>query len=254
MITFGAGKLIAVPTLDALGNPVASPTPVAVAVLQDVSVDLDYETKSIHGEKQFPVAIGRGKGKITWKAKAGDFSAGVLGSLFLGSTPAAARRGIVPDQVATIPATPFQVTPVVPGSGTVVADLGVTDVATGQPMTRVTSTPPDAGQYFFNQISRVYTFAADDTGKAVLITFEYSIAASPGSQLFTITNQLMGYTPTFSAVLYNQFAGKTIAMKLNNNVLGKLSLPFKNDDFTTNDIDAEAFADASGSLGYICQY
>jgi hypothetical protein len=252
MITFGAGKLIAVPTLDALGNPVTA-TPVAVAVLQDVSVDLDFETKTLYGERQFPVAVGRGKGKITWKAKSGDFTAGVLGSLLLGSSPTAARRGVVPDSVATIPAAPYQVTPAAPGSGTVVADLGVTDVATGQPMTRVASAP-EAGQYLFNLLTRVYTFAEEDTGKAVLITFEYSIAASPGSQLFTITNQLMGYTPTFSAVLYNQYAGKTLAMKLNNNVLGKLSLPFKNDDFTTHDLDAEAFADASGNLGYICQY
>ena len=42
MITFGAGKLIATPTTDATGAAVANPTPVAVAVLQDVSVDFDF--------------------------------------------------------------------------------------------------------------------------------------------------------------------------------------------------------------------
>jgi hypothetical protein len=36
--------------------------------------------------------------------------------------------------------------------------------------------------------------------------------------------------------------------------MGKQGLPFKNDDFTMTDFDAEAFADASGSVGYICQY
>lgn len=253
MITFGAGKLIAVPTLDALGNPVAHPTPVAVAVLQDVSVDLDYETKTLYGEKNFPVAVGRGKGKITWKAKAGDFTAGVLGSLFLGSAATGARKGVVIDFATNIPATPFTVTLVPPSAGSFVADLGVTDVLSGKPLTRVDSAPA-TGQYSLDPGTGVYTFAAADTLKPVLISYEYLVASSPGSQLFQISNNLMGYTPTFSAILYNQYAGKTLAMKLNNNVLGKLSLPFKNDDFTTHDIDAEAFADASGSLGYICQY
>ena len=103
MINFGAGKLIATPTMDATGNAVANPTPVTVAVLQDVSVDFDYETKTLHGSQQFPVAVGRGKGKITWKAKSGDFSGSMLGSLFLGQAhgdaPACiveAGQGIVP--------------------------------------------------------------------------------------------------------------------------------------------------------------
>lgn len=253
MINFGAGKLIAVPTLDAAGNAVANPTPVAVAVLQDVSVDLDYETKTLHGEKQFPVAVGRGKGKITWKAKAGDFNAGVLGSLFLGSAPTAARKGAVIDFATTIPAGPFTVTPEPPGSGVFVADLGVTDVVTGQPLARVGGVPT-TGQYGVNPTTGVYTFAGVDTLRPILVSYEYQVADSPASQLFLINNALMGYTPTFSAIFYNQFAGKTLAMKLNNNVLGKMSLPFKNDDFSTSDLDAEAFADASGSLGYICQY
>jgi hypothetical protein len=36
--------------------------------------------------------------------------------------------------------------------------------------------------------------------------------------------------------------------------MGKNGLPFKNTDFTMVDMDAEAFADASGNVGYICQY
>ena len=86
MITFGAGKLIATPTTDATGAAVANPTPVAVAVLQDVSVDFDFETKTLYGNMQFPVAVGRGKGKVGWKAKSGDFNGALLGSLYFGQT------------------------------------------------------------------------------------------------------------------------------------------------------------------------
>lgn len=254
MIIFGAGKLIATPTTDASGNLIVVPTPVAVAILQDVSVDFDYETKTLHGEKQFAVAVARGKAKIGWKAKTGDFSAAALGSLFLGSQATTARKAAVIDETKIIPAgSPYTITITPPSSGVFVSDLGVINAVTGLPMARVASAPA-TGQYSLAVATGVYTFAAADTGVPLLISHEYSIANSPTSSLFAMSNQLMGYTPTFSAIFYNQYGGKTLVMKLTNNVLGKLSLPFKNDDFTTNDLDAESFADASGSLGYICQY
>ena len=252
MILFGAGKLIATPTTDAAGNTIAVPTPVAIAVLQDVSVDIDYETKTLHGNLQYAVAVARGKAKISWKAKAGDFSAAALGSLLLGAQPTAARKSAVVDAPLAIPAsTPYTLTIVPPDSGVFAADLGVINVLTGLPMTRVASAPT-AGQYSLS--GAVYTFAAADTGKAILVSHEYSIASSAGSSLFAISNNLMGYTPTFSAIFYNEYAGKKLVMKLNSNVMGKQGLPFKNDDFTMTDFDADAFADATGSVGYICQY
>lgn len=251
MILFGAGKLIAVPTTDAAGNAIAVPTPVTVAVLQDVSVDFDYETKTLHGEKQFAVAVARGKAKIGWKAKTGDFDSAALGSLLLGSQPTTARKAAVIDFAASIPATPFAVTITPPDSGTFVADLGVTNALTGVALTRVASAPA-TGQYSLT--NGVYTFAAADTLKPVLISYEYTKANDTTSKLFAISNNLMGYTPTFSALFYNEYMGKKLVMKLNANVMGKQGLPFKNDDFTMTDFDAEAFADASGSVGYICQY
>ena len=252
MILFGAGKLIATPPTDAAGNAIAVPPPVTVAVLQDVSVDFDFETKTLHGEKQFAVAVARGKAKIGWKAKTGDFSAAALGSLLLGAQPTTARKGAVIDFATAVPASsPYTITIAPPDTGTFVADLGVTDVLTGKPLTRV-ATAPATGQYSLS--AGVYTFAAADTGKGLLISYEYSKASDTTSQLFAITNNLMGYTPTFSALFFNEYMGKKLVMKLNANVMGKQGLPFKNDDFTMSDFDAEAFADVSGSVGYICQY
>lgn len=252
MITFGAGKLIAVPTTDSAGNAIAVPTPVVIGVLQDVSVDIDFETKTLYGEKQFPVAIGRGKAKIGWKAKTGDFDPGVLGSLVLGNQATASRKSAVIDQALSVPAaSPYTVTIAPPNSGTFVADLGVINVSTGKSLTRVASAPT-TGQY--SLAAGVYTFASADQGTALLISHEYSVSTDATSKLFNLSNNLMGYTPTFSAIFYNTYMGKTLAMKLNSNVSGKLGLPFKNDDFTVPDFDAEAFADASGSVGYICQF
>ncbi len=254
MILFGAGKLIAIPTADASGNPIAVPTPVAIAVLQDVAVDFDFETKTLHGEKQFAVAVARGKAKIGWKAKSGDFDGAALGALFLGSTATTARKGAVIDFVASVPAvTTYIITIVPPSSGVFAGNLGVINALTGQALKRVAS-GPTTGQYSLVDATGVYTFAAADASLAVLISYEYSIASSPTSQLYNFSNPLMGYTPTFAAVFYNQYAGKTLAMKLNCNVLGKESLPFKNDDYTMIDMSADAFADAASNVGYICQY
>ena len=252
MIKFGAGKLIATPTMDAIGQIIVNPTPVEVAILQDVSVDFDFETKTLYGAAQFPVAVGRGKGKISWKAKTGEFKGGLLGSLFFGQTATTGRKGAVIDEVKAIPsATAYTVTVTPPSGGTFVANLGITDVTTGKAMTRVASTPT-AGQYSVTTAG-VYTFSVDDKGKGILVSYEYS-ATDTGAETFQLTNQLMGYAPTFSALFYNQFNGKTQVMKLNQNILGKLSQPHKNDDFTLNDIDAESFVDSTGSLGYICMY
>ena len=132
-------------------------------------------------------------------------------------------------------------------------DIPIRRYVPGQPMKRV-STTPAAGQYTVNPATGLYTFAVDDKGKGILVSYEYAIANSPGSETFMINNTLMGYTPSFSALFYNQFNGKTLVMKLNQSTLGKLALPFKNDDFTLTDLDAEAFADSAGQIGYISMY
>lgn len=254
MILFGAGKLIAVPTFDALGRPVANPAPVVVGVLQDVSVDISFESKQLYGERQFPVALGRGKGKISWKAKSGTFSGTLLGALVLGSTGSTLRKAALIDFPATVPTGDTHTVVVVPpDTGIFANDLGVTSGLTGISLKRVGASPT-AGQYAVDPASGTFTFAAADAGNPVLLNYEYSIADNPASSLYTFANNLMGYTPAFSALFYNQFQGKTNVMKLNHSVINKLSLPFKNDDFMMSDIDADSSADAAGQVGYVCQY
>lgn len=249
MIGFGVGKLIAVPTNDYLGAAVANPTPVVLGTMQDVSVDMGVELKMLYGSKRYPLAVGQGKGKIEIKAKYAQIDQGVVGRLFQGKTPTAGVKAAVFDFDATIPGTPFQVTIDPPGSGTFVADLGCVFLATGVQLTRVASSPA-AGEYSVNTGTGVYTFNTADAAKHVLISYEYSDAT--GGVYYTLTNEVMGYTPSFTLLLQNQYDGDTLVMKLNRCVSGKLSFPFKNDDFAISDFEAEAFADAAGSLGYIC--
>src|SRR4029077_20282766 len=69
----------------------------------------------------------------------------------------------------------------------------------GNRFTRVT-TPSASGQYSVNLATGIYTFAAAAAGAALLISYLYNIS-SAGKKL-VLTNQFMGYTPTFKATFY----------------------------------------------------
>ena len=74
--------------------------------------------------------------------------------------------------------------------------------------------------------------------------------ATSGS-ILTITNQVMGTTPTFKATFYTNYGGSGTALRLNACTADKLSLPTKIDDWTIHEFDFSAFADSSGTIGYL---
>jgi hypothetical protein len=215
-------------------------------VLQDIAIDFDWTNKELYGQFQFPVAIGRGQGKISGKAKFAQILGLLYSDIFFGITAATGQFGIAEYEADTVPASsPFQVT--VANAASYNDDLGVTYAATGQRFNRVT-TPSSAGQYAVNFATGVYTFAAADENQAVLISYTYNITSS-GNKI-TLTNQLMGILPTFKATFYTTYQNKNTALRLNACAANKLSLPTKIDDWTIEELDFMAFADASGTIGY----
>ena len=241
---FGAGTLWGTPLTDATGAAIANPSPLQFGALQDVSVDISFDTKMLHGSNQFPLVVGRGKGKITCKAKHAEINGACLNSLFFGQTR---TFGILSDVWATsttpIPTTPFQITPTVPSSGTWAKDLGV-EGATGIPMTRVAAAPT-TGQY--SVAAGIYTFAAADVGLGVFINFQYT-ATSTVSPKSTVANVAMGYAPTFVCDLYMPFQGKSLILTFNSCLATKLSFATKLDDFMIPEFDFDAFADSNGNV------
>jgi hypothetical protein len=249
---FGAGRLIAVPKYDADGVAIANPSPVLLGTLQEIEVELSAELKSLHGNKAFPVAIGRGKGKAGLKAKYGGINGEALARLYQGRTPTEGIRGAQMDVSATIPGSPYTVTAAPPSSGTFVANLGVLNATTGEPMTRVASAPA-TGQYTVNESTGAYVFAAADTGVAILYSYEYSAAS--GGLVYTLSNEVMGYTPSFSVLLKESSpTGQNLVVKFHNCVSNKFSMPFKNEDFAVQDFEAEIFAHPTLGIGYVSQY
>lgn len=218
-------------------------------VLQDCAIDFDWTTKELYGQNQFPVAIGRGQAKITCKAKLAQIESLLYSDIFFGlaASAAAGQQTVALREAGSVPASPTY-TITVANAANYVDDLGVFYASSGLAFTRVT-TPSAAGQYSVNYATGVYTFAAADASKAVVINYLYNIA-STGKKI-TISNTLMGYIPTFKVTFYTVYNSSGFALRLNACTSNKLSFPTKLDDWTIHEFDFMAFADASGTIGYL---
>jgi hypothetical protein len=244
--SFGAGQLWGIPTSDAFGNAIAAnvASPVLFGVLQEASCEIDFDTKMLYGQNQFPVAVGRGKGKIGVKAKMAQLNGSLINSLFFGQTMTSGIYSTVYDTTgAVVPSTPFQITPTVPSSGTWAVDLGVRD-SQGIPLVRVASAPA-TGQY--SVAAGVYTFNTAQQGQTVFISFQYT-ATSTTAKRSTVQNVPMGYAPTFRADLTTIYQGKNFTLTLPVCISSKMQFATKLDDFNVPDFDFDAFADPAGNV------
>jgi hypothetical protein len=246
MHLFGSGKFYATPLTDVNGNAISSPTPAKLGTLQDFSMDISFDTKMLYGGKQFALDIGRGKAKLSAKAKAARITGAALSVFGTGLSRSTGQSAIYDDTTgAAIPGTPYGITPTVPSSGTWAADLGVTDVY-GVPYKRVASGPA-TGEYSVS--AGVYTFAAADTTKTVFISFRYTLTTGNKQSL---ANTDMGPLPTFAADMeLRSPQGKIFHVLLNNAFSEKLALASKMDDFVIPEFDMGAIADANGVVGVI---
>lgn len=237
MFSFGSGVLIGTRT------DIANGTPINFGLVQAVTIDESATIKELYGQNQRAVAIARGTIKTTGKATVAKISGIAIASLFYGYVPAAGQLATSFAEAGStaIPATPFQLT--VSNAATFVDDLGVLNALTGTPFAKVASAPA-IGQY--SVTAGVYLFNTGDTGKIVLFSYTYTIPAV--GQKFTVTNQLLGTTPTFSCQFYTTFQGNALSLKINNCTSSKLAMASKLEDFTIPEFDFSCFADAAGNV------
>jgi hypothetical protein len=248
-LAFSAGALWGNRT-DQTGSGIG---PDQFGILQDVQIDWDWQTKELYGQFQFPLDIARGQGKITGKAKFARIFGAIYGDLFFGQTPATGQLTVSENEPQVVPATsPYTVT--VAQAANYVDDLGAyygSGSNAGNRFTRV-ATPAAAGQYSVNPATGIYTLSSSDATAALLISYLYN--SNAGKEL-AITNQLMGYTPTFKATFYTtkttQGVPAGLTLVLNACTATKLSLPTRIDDYEIQEFDFSAFADATGTIGVL---
>jgi len=247
---FGAGCLFG-ERIDASGSGIG---PMQFGVLQNVSIDWDFTTKQLYGAYQHPVAIARAQGRITGRASFARIMGPLYSDLLFGVSWSTGKVAVGLFEAGTVPgSSTYTVT--ASNAATFANDLGVTYATSGIPFKRVTS-PSSAGEYSVNESTGVYTFAAADASVAVVLNYEYTVSGS-GKKL-SLTNQLMGTTPQWRATFHNPISpgapgaggqSKPLTLVLNACTSSKLSMPTRIDDWTIQELDFEAFADASGAIG-----
>jgi hypothetical protein len=242
LYTFGTGALFAV------RGDVANSTPVKFGALQEASVEFSASSKELYGQYQFPLAVARGKAKITGKAKFGQIQGRAFFDLFFGQSPSTGQTTLANAEAQSVPASsPYTVQ--VTNHATYVGDLGVIYAATGLPLVQVASAPAQ-GQYAVAPSTGTYTFAAADAGAAILVSYQYTVSGT--GQQFTLANPLLGVQPSFQIVLETSYQSPTGLKKadltLFNCVSSKLSMDAKQEDFTIPEMDFEAFANSAGNV------
>lgn len=222
----------------------SNPTPIRVATLKDVSLDISYSIKELRGSNAFPEDIAPADGKITGKAKSGRIFGAILQAVMQGMTSAAGQKFAVYDERGTIPAVSGPYTITAAQSATWSEDLGVIDITTGLPMACV-ATAPTTGQYAV--AAGVYTFAAADTTHVVSLRYTYS-PASTGRTL-SLVNSIMGAnTAKYALHVYNTYDGASSGFKLYSVQFPKLGMAWKAGDYAEVDLDFVACADSSGRV------
>lgn len=244
---FGSGTVIGRRT-DV--SPVA---PMFLGVLQDIEITFDQTLKELVGQQKLPVDIAPAQMKITGTAKFARLQASTLADMLYGDavTTSSGLDMAVAENHTVPTATPWMVT--VSNSAMFLEDFGVfyaTGANASKQLTPVTGAV-STGQY--SVAAGVYTFSTGDNGLGVNIYYSWTV-----STLNQITgiNHNMGFGPTFELFAnekYTNNAGTvgTLNIKLNACRASKLQFPFKNVDYTIQNLDFQAFADQTGTWGII---
>jgi len=240
---FGPGSLYLTRT------DVSNSTPINIGYAQEFSLDQSAENKELFGQNQYPLVVARGTVKITGKAKAAEISGIALNNAWMGESSFATGQILMAQgEAGSVPAPAGPYTITVSHSANFDADMGVLYASTGLPFQKVAS-GPTTGQYSVS--AGVYTFAAADTGIAVLITYAYT--SSSGGQKLTATNRPIGFTPTFQLDYVTSLQSKPYYLRLFSCVSSKLSQSFKLTDFSMPEIDFSVFANSAGNV-YTASY
>ena len=236
---FGAGELIARP---------AGGTPVRVATLQGVDIDIGATPKNLIGSRQYAEASVRAGSTISGKIQSGRFDGRLISNLFLGAseTDGSIQTGLiipVTDEIVTI-GEDGTVTPKLAGA-TFDSDLGAVDFQT-RGIYKWVKQDPASGEYTYDEATGEYSFAEADAGKKVALS--YLKVDQTRGETTTIRNDEMGEQASFELISYDK---KGLFIHLYACQFNKATLQRKNDDYLIPNLEFDAYADDVRGVGRI---
>jgi hypothetical protein len=240
MLQLGTGRAFAIPVG---GNLATNPTPQEFQAIQDISLELNKTIKSASGQYIFPIDSGVVEGKATGKITFLQSEIQLFNQLMnadnmsVGGVQLASQTSVIPAS------TPFTVT--VTNSANFARPFTVVYAGAGVggapvPLTLVASAPT-VGQYSVS--AGVYTFAAADEGKSVIINYLWTNATAGNTA--QMNNQLVGYGPICELYVFPNYQGQN-AWHLPAVRFGKQSKPLKRADYMVVEVDYEAFGNSAG--------
>jgi hypothetical protein len=246
-IQFGVGGIFANPT----GGNASTPSwPQRMFSIQDVDIEIDRKLVSLMGQNQGPDDVAPSDVSIKGKSGFGFFSPDVFNTLFFGDTVATGSPYNVYTAAATaIPATPFQITPTMPNSGTALSDLGVQFSNNLTYNLQRVASGPTAGQYSY--AAGVYTFSSADHTAGLSVITSTSYSQSTVGRSLTAYNHIQGYGPYFELFLPLAYTGNgqdgTNVLHIRRARASKMGFPMKRAGYMISAFEFECFPDASGA-------
>lgn len=243
MFPFGAGRMY-LKTSTALGF-----FRVGVAALQEGNWAIDVDVKELHGANRFPVDVRTATGKVEGSAKFADWDADTMAALLGVEVIDGSGRLLAVNVAGTVPASAsYTITPTVPLSGSFVKNLeviyGSNNLGSdGLPLEQVA--PGNEAEGKFSVSAGVYTFAAADAGRAVRITYMYSVTGNADMKQIALNNTPIGVTPVMSGAFQLISDNKQMVLELDYVVPYGLKWGQRLDDWASQDINLKAFADPS---------
>ncbi len=237
---FGPGILVATRT------DLTPATPINVGYAQELTLEFAGSNKALFGQKQLPLVQARSTIKPTAKFKSAVLSGIALNTLFWGQSFTTGGYAWTIDSTFSVSTTSTTVT--LPSSSTFDAIMGVKYATSGLPFQRVSTGSEAAGKYSQSSGSNVLNFATADSGAALKVTYT---ATTTVGQSQTVTNQLIGTTPTFQLDYYtnlNQPTSSPWVIRIFSCIGSKYTMAFKLEDFMMPEFELDMFANASDQL------
>jgi hypothetical protein len=242
VIQFGSGIVIARPLSQSGSSLAPVPSPKQAAELQNVSFDIKGDLKELYSLYQYPDDVAVGKKKITGKAQLGALDLMLLNQIFAANAVAAGIVDVQWNEAHTVP-TSSSYNVVVTNSTHFLNDYGVVYAATGLPLLPTTGSPTQ-GQYSVS--GGTYTFSSADASAAVLISYTWTNSTTGST--YTLSQQLMGTSPTFDLVVIAPYQATYASIHFLNCKCSSISFATKLDDFAMMNMEFGVFATAGGQV------
>lgn len=236
---FGAGRFYGI-----LTTPENS-TPNPFLVTQDISLEFKRDIKRLHGYNQLPVDVAAGMMTITGKVTNGAIAARAFNDLMIGGSLSTGQIPYTAEETLTM-TTGSTATVTAANGAAFIQDLGVYGSTDGVPLVKVsTADAVTADQYSVSTLG-VYQFSSLAARTSVKASYLYSTS---GGQTVTMSNQAMGKTGAFEAVLGFLWGTEKATVDLINCIGSDYSFATKLDDFMRPPFGFEAAAGDDGTLG-----